>query len=144
MAEFDMVASRRGVLLGAGALGAGVALTACRSGDRYGKSSADSSTAQPASEPAAVMAADVPVGGGVVIVDSKIVVTQPQAGQFHAFSAVCTHKHCTVSDIGNGTIDCPCHGSRFSATDGSVVHGPATEPLAAKTVNVQQDKLVIS
>ncbi len=143
MAESDMVASRRGVLLGAGALGAGVALAACRS-ERSGEESGDSSAAASPSEPAAVLAADVPIGGGLVIVDYKIVVTQPEAGQFHAFSAVCTHKNCTVSDIANGTIDCPCHGSRFSATDGSVVTGPATKPLPAKTVTVQQDKLVIS
>ncbi len=143
MAEPNPVTSRRGVLFGVGALGAGVVLAACRSAEPSGESAGGSSPAESTSE-AAVMVADVPVGGGVVIVDNKIVVTQPQAGQFHAFSAVCTHKQCTVSDIGNGTIDCPCHGSRFSATDGSVVNGPATKPLQARTVNVQQDKLVIS
>jgi Rieske Fe-S protein len=87
-------------------------------------------------------AADVPVGGGLVIKDQKIVVTQPKAGEFKAFSAVCTHAGCVVSKVANGTINCPCHGSKYSVTDGSVVAGPATEPLAATAVKVDGAQIV--
>jgi Rieske Fe-S protein len=80
-------------------------------------------------------ASSVPVGGGRVFTAQKVVVTQPTAGHFKAFSAVCTHKGCTVNKVSGGTIDCPCHGSKFSITDGSVQDGPADEPLPAKNVN---------
>ena len=86
--------------------------------------------------------ADVPVGGGVVVKADKVVVTQPKEGEFKAFSAVCTHAGCVVSKVANGTIDCPCHGSKYSVTDGSVVAGPATKPLAAKAVKVEGTQIV--
>ncbi|MBV2356590.1 Rieske (2Fe-2S) protein [Streptomyces sp. J2-1] len=81
--------------------------------------------------------ADIPVGGGKVFKDEKVVVTQPAKGEFKAFSAVCTHQGCLVDKVADGTIDCPCHGSRFSATDGAVEHGPATRPLPARTITVE-------
>src|SRR5262249_40258723 len=79
---------------------------------------------------------DVPVGGGKVYEAKKVVVTQPTAGTYKAFSAVCTHEGCTVSDVDGGTINCPCHGSKFSITDGSVQAGPAPSPLPGKNVSV--------
>ena len=74
-------------------------------------------------------AADVPVGGGVILDKEKLVVTQPEAGTFKAFSSTCTHQGCTVTKVADGTIDCPCHGSTFSVEDGSVQGGPAPSPL---------------
>ncbi|MGW7253440.1 Rieske (2Fe-2S) protein [Streptomyces sp. NPDC054834] len=79
---------------------------------------------------------DIPVGGGKVFADRKVVVTQPKEGEFKAFSAVCTHRGCTVKRIADGTIDCPCHGSRFDVADGTVAHGPATRPLPPKKITV--------
>lgn len=78
----------------------------------------------------------IPVGGGVVLGERGVVVTQPSAGQFKAFSAICTHQGCTVAEVRAGTINCPCHGSRFSAVDGSVVNGPAARPLRPVAVTV--------
>jgi Rieske Fe-S protein len=86
--------------------------------------------------------ADVPVGGGTVLADAKIVLTQPTAGVVRAYSAVCTHAGCTVADVASGTINCPCHGSRFAIADGSVVGGPAPRPLAAVAVRVDGDRIV--
>jgi nitrite reductase/ring-hydroxylating ferredoxin subunit len=83
----------------------------------------------------------VPVGGGNVFDSQKIVVTQPTAGQYKAFTAVCTHEQCTVGDVSGGTINCYCHGSKFSITDGSVVNGPAASPLAAKNVTISGDSI---
>ena len=54
-------------------------------------------------------------------------VTQPTEGDFKAFSALCTHQGCVVSEIKGEDIDCTCHGSKFSIADGSVVDGPANE-----------------
>ena len=76
----------------------------------------------------------MPVGGGRVLPEAELVVTQPTAGEFRAFSSTCTHSGCAVRDVVEGTINCPCHGSRFSVVDGSVVTGPATEPLPAVAV----------
>jgi len=124
-ATFD----RRRVLLTSAVAVAGVAVTAA-CGSSSGSSSGGGSPAAPIS----VKTADVPVGGGVVLADPKVVVTQPTAGTFKAFSAVCTHQGCVVASVSSGTITCPCHGSTFSATDGSVQGGPA--PAALKTLAV--------
>lgn len=91
----------------------------------------------------AVKASDVPVGGGTIVAEEKVVVTQPASGDFRAFSAVCTHQGCPVQTITDGTINCPCHGSRFSLEDGSVVTGPATSPLEALAVSREGDDVVV-
>ncbi|MGW1319028.1 Rieske (2Fe-2S) protein [Streptomyces sp. NPDC002426] len=80
---------------------------------------------------------EIPVGGGTIFEDRKVVVTQPAAGEFKAFSAVCTHAGCIVSSVADGTIDCACHGSRFSVQDGAVEQGPATRPLPAERITVE-------
>jgi len=79
---------------------------------------------------------DIPVGGGAVFADHEVVVTQPVAGTFHAFSAVCTHQGCTVGEVVEGVITCPCHGSRFDVEDGAVVRGPADRPLSRADIAV--------
>jgi Rieske Fe-S protein len=87
---------------------------------------------------------DIPVDGGKVFKAQKIVVTQPKQGEFKAFTAICTHMGCTVAKVQSGTIMCPCHGSKFSATDGSVEGGPATKPLAAKKITVEGDSISLA
>ncbi|WP_336323449.1 Rieske (2Fe-2S) protein [Streptomyces lavendofoliae] len=93
----------------------------------------------PASAPAAgelARTSDIPPGGGAVLKDRKVVVTQPREGEFRAFSAVCTHQGCVVATVEDGTINCACHGSRFRIADGSVARGPATRPLPAERITV--------
>src|SRR5437762_1818079 len=85
---------------------------------------------------------DVPAGGGKILADKKIVITQPRAGSFEAFTAVCTHLGCTVSSVSGGTINCPCHGSKFSIANGSVVTGPAPSALAPVSIKVQGTSIV--
>jgi Rieske Fe-S protein len=132
------VVSRRGVLLGGGLCTLAVCgVTGCTS---YGPEE------EPAATPAGqltVPTADVPVGGGKIFDAEKIVVTQPSAGQFKAFSATCTHQGCTVGAV-TATIDCPCHGSKYSITDGSVVNGPATAALSPRQVAVSGSELTVS
>ena len=85
---------------------------------------------------------DVPVGGGTILADKQIVLTQPVKGEFKGFSAVCTHQQCLVTTVSDGLIGCPCHGSAFSITNGSVVAGPAPSPLPAVKVTVQGGEIV--
>lgn len=89
-----------------------------------------------------VAAADVPVGGGVVLAEEKLVVTQPTRGTFKAFDATCTHQGCLVGSV-DDTIHCPCHGSSFAIADGSVAGGPAPSPLPERQVRVQQGQVVL-
>jgi Rieske Fe-S protein len=147
--------SRRALLAGAGITCAAM-LTGCTtydansSGGFLGNAPATASAAAaPASSggsaaAASVLAttAEVPEGGGKIINGKNIVITQPQAGSFKAFSAVCTHQGCIVSTVADGTIDCPCHGSKFSVKDGSVVNGPATRPLPPIAINVEGTSIV--
>jgi Rieske Fe-S protein len=159
MAEPSVPASsRRTVLACAGAACAAV-LAGCstynsNNGGVAGTQPApDSSSAAPpaqagsgssaAAAPAALAGtSDVPVGGGKILADKKIVLTQPQSGEFHGFSAVCTHAGCIVGSVSGGTINCPCHGSRFNITNGSVVNGPATSPLPPVSIKVQGSSIV--
>ncbi|MEU4212918.1 Rieske (2Fe-2S) protein [Streptomyces sp. NPDC026206] len=153
-------ATRRTVVATAGAAGLAAVLAACGSSD--GEKSPDASrpaapategtgtagttagaSGQPGGGEALARTADIPVGGGKVFPDRKVVVTQPAKGEFKAFSAVCTHQGCLVKEVANGTIDCPCHGSKFSATDGSVRNGPARKPLPPERVSVSGDSLTL-
>lgn len=83
----------------------------------------------------------IPVGGGRIYDTHQIVVTQPTAGTFKCFRAVCTHQGCLVNKVANGTIDCPCHGSEFSITDGSVRRGPANRPLEPRAITVANNQI---
>ena len=126
-----MSLTRRNTLTGAAAIGAGVPLlAACGSSGSGGSASEPTAKAGQDLGPAS----DVPVGGGTIYADQKIVVTQPQQGEFKGFSAVCTHQGCLVATVADGTINCTCHGSKFSIDDGSVVNGPATSPLGTVAV----------
>jgi Rieske Fe-S protein len=140
--------SRRTMLAGACATCLG-ALAGCA---RYGTSNglagpaayggAPSSAAGGNASTVLASTAEIPVGGGKVLTAQKIVITQPQAGSFHAFTAICTHLGCIVNTVSGGTINCPCHGSKYSIVNGSVVNGPAPLPLAAVSIKVQGTSII--
>jgi nitrite reductase/ring-hydroxylating ferredoxin subunit len=88
-----------------------------------------------------ISVADIPVGGGVIVSEPPVVLTQPTAGDVKAFTSICPHQGCKVAEVSNNEIYCPCHGSKFSALDGSVIQGPATEGLAAAAVAVDGTKV---
>jgi Rieske Fe-S protein len=151
MSLADLRIPRQKVILGAGLGLVAAALAACTTYGKKPEASGDTATtttgAAPASPgapapPANAIAntADVPVGSGVIVDD--IVVTQASPGVFAGFSSTCTHAGCTVAEVADGTINCPCHGSKFNL-DGTVANGPATRPLEAKTVTVQGDSIIL-
>ncbi len=141
----DVQIARQHVIRGAGLVLTAAALAGCSDsgeGEKPVASSEASSTSAPAAPtPGGAIAktSDVPVGSGVIVGD--VVVTQPTAGEFKGFSSKCTHKGCAVNKVADGTIDCPCHGSKFNL-DGSVAKGPADKPLEAKPISVQGDSIV--
>ena len=116
--------------------------SATSSGSTSG-SATSSGSAAPSGTP--VKTADVPVGGGVINASALFVVTQPSAGQFKAFSAVCTHMGCTVTKIVDGMIDCPCHQSQFDITTGTpTAASQAKSPLPGKTATVSGDSVYVA
>ena len=171
-AEQDPRLTRRGVLLGVGLAGLGGALAGCSTAavpydaneagvppngpaqDAMPSPGGQQAKKKPEPEPKAKpkpkrtgtvlgAASDIPVGGGAIYTAAKVVVTQPATGEYKAFSAVCTHVGCIVNKVANGTIDCPCHGSAFTITNGAVVTGPAMAPLAARQVKIVGGQVVL-
>ena len=138
----QLLPNRRALLAGAGITCAAMLAGCAMSDANGGPTPATDGTATSAggSAPAAgalAATSQVPDGGGKIIDGKNIVITQPHSGLFKAFSAICTHEGCIVSSVSNGTINCPCHGSKFSIKDGSVVNGPATTPLGAIAIKVE-------
>jgi nitrite reductase/ring-hydroxylating ferredoxin subunit len=118
--------------------------SASASASAEAEASAGASVSAGAADPNTISAADIPVGGGKIFADRQVVVTQPTAGSFKAFSAVCTHQQCIVGDVSDGKITCPCHLSQFNITDGSVARGPANRALGAKTATVADGSITVT
>jgi Rieske Fe-S protein len=143
------------LLLGAaGTVGVGV-LAGCGGSDSptvvdNGTSSSDTgngtgTTAAPGTPLARL--SDVPVGGGRIVTSSggeAVLLVQPTAGTVKAYNPTCTHRGTRVPPPKDGVMTCPSHGSRFKATDGSVVNGPATSPLQAIPVTVKGQEITLA
>ncbi|EST21005.1 Rieske (2Fe-2S) protein [Streptomyces roseochromogenus] len=145
--------ARRTVVAAAGAAGLAAALTACgssdNSSDKVNTGSGSSGTTGGAGGGSAggtalAKTSDIPEGGGRIFKDQGVVVTQPTAGTFKAFSAKCTHQGCAVGSVTGGAIVCPCHNSHFSIADGSVKQGPATQPLPAEKITVSGEDIKLA
>jgi Rieske Fe-S protein len=138
---------RRAVVVAAGAASVAAALTACANQKESGGSDVVEPAAGDGTDTrgtALARTADIPEGGGKVFAKQGVVVTQPRAGEFKAFSSNCTHQNCAVSRVADGAIHCPCHGSTFDASTGAVAHGPATRPLPARKITVTGDSITLT
>lgn len=144
---------RRTVLSTSGVLASAAVLGACSSA---GQRASDAATrnreaAEAASQAAAQVegtpvasTGDVPVGGGVIVAGRQTVVTQSTAGDFRAFSSICPHEGCPVTQIEGEQIICPCHDSRFDLASGAVLSGPARTGLTEMTVTVDGEDISVS
>jgi Rieske Fe-S protein len=139
----DAAPSRRAVLGGAVAVAAGIAgFFVAR--EQWSKATPAAAGANgygaPASGAAGALLAplsEVPAGGGVVLAAKGVVLTRGPGDAVHGFSSICTHQGCTLASVSGGTINCPCHGSKFNAQTGAVVNGPAALPLPTVAVVVR-------
>ena len=143
--------SRRRALGGAAGLGLGLpVLAACAGSDDPANSVAtdpgggDSPTDQPPATGPLTTTSEIEVGGATIFADAGVVVTQPTAGEFLGFSVVCTHQGCPVTEVVDGEIRCPCHGSTFSIDDGEPTSGPANAPLATIELTVSGDQITVA
>jgi Rieske Fe-S protein len=140
------VTSRRVLLAGAGAIGATAVLAACGTDpdEDVGSGSQSPTATQGSGGGALAKTSEIPVEGGTIFAAQSVVVTQPAQGEFKAFSSTCTHQGCPVTSVDGGTINCNCHGSKFSIEDGSVKKGPATKPLTERQLNVEGENITLA
>ncbi|MFF7646845.1 Rieske 2Fe-2S domain-containing protein [Streptomyces canus] len=130
--------TRRTILL---ATGAATLTVGC---SQYGNENSDSGSSSVRAGTQLAKTSEIPVGGGKIFKDEEVVVTQPKKGEFKAFSDICTHQGCQVTSVSGGTINCPCHGSKFNITDGSVANPPANRPLPEKQIKVSGDSIELA
>ena len=74
--------------------------------------------------------------------------TRPRAAaDIVAYSAVCTHTGCDITDWDTETrrFQCPCHDSQFDPADGArVVGGPAPRRLPSLPLKIEDGSLVVA
>jgi Rieske Fe-S protein len=146
----DRRAVLRGACVACVGVGAAAVLAACGGsggGDASGDSGDSGSSADSGGSGGSngtYQATDVPVGGGKVYDADKVVITQPSAGEYKAFSAVCTHQGFLVGNVQGGTINCFHHGSKYNDATGAVEAGPAPAPLPTKTVTVNGSTITVT
>ncbi|MEU6353913.1 Rieske (2Fe-2S) protein [Streptomyces sp. NPDC047072] len=133
------IPARRTILL---ATGAATLTVGCS--EYGGDSDSGSSSVEASAGTELAKTSEIPVGGGKIFKDEKVVVTQPKEGEFKAYSSTCTHQGCQVSSVSGGTINCPCHGSKFKIADGSVANPPANKPLPEQQITVKGDSIELA
>jgi Rieske Fe-S protein len=144
-----------GTALGVGAAGASL-VAACGGGEQAseeepgavkGATEAGDTAGVAQVESGEVIAqeSDVPQDSALEFTDEatgqEAVLVHLENGDFAAYSAICTHRGCTVG-YSNGNLACPCHGSVFDpANGGAVVNGPAPQPLPEIPVEVRDGEV---
>lgn len=133
---------RRSVVTGVTGWVVGAALGACGRAEPAPPAMDGGDAGLPRDRQILARAGDVPVGGGVVV--ANILIVQPTAGSFRAFSAVCPHQGARVSSPVDGVATCWEHNSTFSIADGTRLGGPATRGLAELPISVDGTDIFVA
>jgi Rieske Fe-S protein len=145
--------SRRSALRGTliavvgGVAGFAIARNSAAAKQPAGTTAANAYGAEPSSSgggQALATVAAIPREGGRILQHPAVVVVRTASDEIHAYSAICTHQGCAVTQVAGGTIDCPCHGSKFDVNTGKVVAGPAPRPLPPIAVVVRNGQVFSS
>ena len=138
--------SRRGVIASAVGVSAAAVLTACTPEVSDLTQTPAPENPAPSTPVAVAKTADIPVGSGKKfdVEGVPILITQPRAGEFRGFSAICTHAGFVMNNVANSEIKCDNHGAIYSVDDGSVLSGPAPRALGKVTVSVEGDDVLVS
>ncbi len=92
----------------------------------------------------AVAASEVPEGGALVQgpgMERPVYLRRDDDGAYVALLARCTHRGCQPDPVGDRLV-CPCHGSEYDLK-GSVLQGPAEEPLTRYPVRIQGNDVIV-
>jgi len=78
----------------------------------------------------------VPPGSALLVGDAAVFNV---SGSFCATQAKCTHRGGPLNEgkLEESTVTCPWHGSQFNVCTGTVLRGPATEPVKTYRVIVE-------
>ena len=101
---------------------------------------------QPTPTPGQVLAkiSEVPVGSGI-LTGASVLVLQLTVGEFTAFNATCPHQFFLVRPPDQtGIMTCTGHQSKFRASDGVRVDGPATHNLTPIAVKVLGSDVIVA
>ncbi|MFF0202846.1 Rieske 2Fe-2S domain-containing protein [Streptomyces sp. NPDC005017] len=131
-------ASRRTVLRGAAAAPvAGLGLAACSPGG-----GAEATSTTPTAPVDLGAEGEVSESGAHLHLDHNVVVSRSADGTLKAFSTICTHGGCPISELEGTTLSCACHGSRFDARTGEVLRSPATVALTELPVRTENGRVI--
>lgn len=139
----------RGLGVALGMLGAGIVSGTAYLGGHlvYGKGvgvDAGVFDHPPSKWTAVVDESEVPATGGIEVRagDTEVALFR-DAGTIRAIAERCTHRGGPLheSDVTDGQVECPWHGSVFDLRDGSLVRGPATAPQQSFETRVRSGKV---
>lgn len=127
--------SRRSLLLGLAATFSSVGLTV-----------ASEVAAQAAKTYTIAKTTEIPLKGGKFfrVGGKSVFITQPRAGVFRAFNAMCTHAGGPVNKVVGNTMVCASHGAKFDVDSGRPVGGPAPKALSKISISVSGTNLRVT
>ena len=89
-------------------------------------------------------AADMVTSMAVIVGEAPVAIFRTEEGIF-ALDDICSDEYARLSEgeVWAGELYCPKHGSRFNLRDGAVTGLPATKPVRAWRVKIENGEIWI-